>query len=206
MSDHIKTIKSKTESKFKEKGSLFEGYAYPVSSSEEAENILSEIKKKYYDATHHCFAYQIMDENPRYSDDGEPSGTAGIRILNAINHFELVNVLVVSVRYYGGTKLGVGPLGKAYYKSAFDTLSLASVLTKRKFLKAKITYDFDLTSKVHHLLSMNTTNILDNTFEKKPAIIFTILEEEFKKFESEIIESTSNRAHLIVIENNLFLS
>ena len=204
MSDLIKTIKSKAESKFKEKGSLFEGHVYPISSSGEAENILSEIRKKYYDATHHCFAYQILDENPRYSDDGEPGGTAGIRILNAINHFELVNVLVVSIRYYGGTKLGVGPLGKAYYKSAFDTLSIANIVTKRKYLKAKIIFDFDLTSKIHHFLSLNSANILENAFDKKPQIIFTILENEFKKFETEIIDSTSNRIELSVIENNIY--
>ncbi|MDZ7765436.1 MAG: YigZ family protein [Melioribacteraceae bacterium] len=97
---------------------MFIGYAAPCKNDEEAEQILEGKKKQYYDATHNCYAYKILPESIKYLDDGEPSGTAGIRILNAIQHFDLTNLIVISTRYFGGTKLGVGPLGKAYYNSA----------------------------------------------------------------------------------------
>lgn len=137
MTDQIQTIEQQHETKFKEKGSLFIGQVYPVNSVEEAEEFLTSVRKKFYDATHHCYAYRIMENDSKYSDDGEPNGTAGIRIANAINHFELTNLLVISIRYYGGTKLGVGPLGKAYYQSAYDTLSEMEIVTKKKLFKTK---------------------------------------------------------------------
>ena len=96
--EKIKSITKFTETKFKEKGSQFIGQAYPVQKEEEAQELLESIRKKYYDATHHCYCYNIFESVNKYSDDGEPSGTAGIRILNAINHFELTNILVVSIR------------------------------------------------------------------------------------------------------------
>ena len=113
--EEIKTIKKSAEVKFKEKGSLFLSKSYNITNVENVEDILNNLKKEFFDATHRCFAYRLNSvstaNNFRYSDDGEPSGTAGIRILNAIDHFELQNCLIAVIRYFGGTKLGVGPLG-----------------------------------------------------------------------------------------------
>ena len=128
----FKTISKITNSKFTVKGSKFLGYAYPVESKEEIDEILVDIRKKYYDATHHCYAWQLgydKDITFRYNDDGEPSGTAGKPIYGAIQRLDLTNVLVVSIRYYGGTKLGTGGLIKAYGQSASDTLELAKIKT-----------------------------------------------------------------------------
>ncbi len=205
MPDQIKTIKSRTETKFKEKGSLFIGLAFPVKSANEAEEILNKIKKEYYDATHHCYAYQIMENTPRYSDDGEPSGTAGIRIYNAITHFELTNILVISIRYFGGTKLGVGPLGKAYYQSAFDTLSQSSIVIKKNFLKAKIGFDYSLISKIHHYLSQYSVRITENRFEENPVIIFNIQANEYENLLKEITDATKGQSSLEIIDSDLFL-
>lgn len=205
MPDQIKTIKSRTETKFKEKGSQFIGLAFPVKSANEAEEILNKIKKEYYDATHHCYAYQIMENTPRYSDDGEPSGTAGIRIYNAITHFELTNILVISIRYFGGTKLGVGPLGKAYYQSAFDTLSQSSIVIKKNFLKAKIGFDYSLTSKIHHYLSQYSVRITENRFEENPVIIFNIQANEYENLLKEITDATKGQSSLEIIDSDLFL-
>ena len=121
----ILTVKEFYESKFKQKGSIFVGQAYPAGQEKQAEEILELVRKKYHDATHHCYAYRVYAKEEKYSDDGEPSGTAGVRILNAIHHLDLYNVLVISIRYFGGVKLGVGPLGKAYYQSALQTLEQA---------------------------------------------------------------------------------
>ncbi|MBI5727800.1 MAG: YigZ family protein, partial [Ignavibacteriales bacterium] len=109
------TISEKAEFRLKEKGSLFTGIAFPVRNVQECDEILAQHRKDFYDATHVCYAYRIINGPVKYSDDGEPAGTAGVRLLNAIEHFNYYNILVLSIRYFGGTKLGVGPLGKAYY-------------------------------------------------------------------------------------------
>ncbi|MCK5817616.1 MAG: YigZ family protein [Candidatus Marinimicrobia bacterium] len=127
-----KTIKSTSQSKITIKGSKFLGFAYPVESSEEIESILHDTRKKYYDATHHCYAWQLGNGNDmtfRYNDDGEPSGTAGKPIYGAIQRLDLTHVLIISIRYYGGTKLGTGGLIRAYGQSASDTLDAAKIKT-----------------------------------------------------------------------------
>lgn len=127
--EQIKTIKNFNQNSFKEKGSEFIAIVNSVDNEETALNQLTEIRKKYFDATHHCYAYKLKSGEEKYSDDGEPKGTAGIRILNAIEHFDLRDVLVIVVRYFGGTKLGVGPLGKAYYNSSIDVLNTSEIIT-----------------------------------------------------------------------------
>ena len=151
--DEILTIKGFFESKFKEKGSQFIGLAYPINSENEFQSILAEIKKKYYDASHHSYAYRLLNNTFKYSDAGEPSGTAGIRILNAIEHFNLLNVLVIVVRYFGGTKLGVGPLGKAYYHSAEITLNDSDKIKKTAYKRIFVSVDFSFTSLLHKTFS-----------------------------------------------------
>jgi putative IMPACT (imprinted ancient) family translation regulator len=122
---NFQTIKEPNESRIKEKSSIFIGRAFPIKSTNEAEKILGKVKQEFYDASHHCFAYKLIDGNVKSSDAGEPPGTAGVRILNAIKHFKLNNILLIMVRYFGGTKLGIGPLGKAYYQCAFKILESA---------------------------------------------------------------------------------
>ncbi|MCF8240461.1 MAG: YigZ family protein [Melioribacteraceae bacterium] len=192
----MKTIALYTESKFKEKGSSFIGKAFPILSIEESTEILEAIKKEHYNATHHCYAYKLIDGSEKYSDDGEPNGTAGIRIMNAIQHFDLTNVLVVVVRYFGGTKLGVGPLGKAYYKSAFETLNTAKIVVKKKYLKFRIKFDYEFISTVHHFLSNYDTQITENIFEEKPGIEFLIVPGELDKLKSELIDSSKGKIEI----------
>jgi uncharacterized YigZ family protein len=188
----IITIKKTVETKFKEKESLFIGKAFPVSKNEEAEDILSAVKKEYFDATHHCFAYKIYDQGEKYSDDGEPSGTAGKRLLNAINHFNLTNVIIISVRYFGGKKLGVGPLGKAYYRSGFETLDSAEKIELSEYNKLVITYPYEQTKNIHHFLNKYDAVIKENLFEELPKIVILIKSENFESFNNELL-SASNR-------------
>lgn len=112
------------------------GYAYPVQDEEEVKQILDELRQKYPDATHHCYAYRLgfEGENYRANDDGEPNGTAGLPIYNQLLSRELTYCLVVSVRYFGGIKLGVSGLIKAYKESAELTLDEAEIkiIEKRK--------------------------------------------------------------------------
>jgi len=165
--EEIVTIQKFHETGFKEKGSQFTGQAFPVNSEQEISDILTDVKKKFYDATHHCYAYKLLDGQFKYSDDGEPSGTAGIRLLNAIDHFDLLNVLVIVIRYFGGTKLGVGPLGKAYYSSAESVLNEAKKITKTAYQQVQIKADFSHTSLLHKSFSdfemvVQNTEYLEN--------------------------------------------
>lgn len=196
-SQPIKTIREFTEFRFKEKGSLFIGQAFPVETEEEFIGKLNQIKKEFYDATHHCYAFKLFDEKFKYSDDGEPNGTAGIRILNAIQHYDLLNVGVVSIRFYGGTKLGVGPLGKAYYYSASEVLKNAKFYTKENYSLLKIFYGFDQTNLVHHLISHFNARIENNAFENNsPAITCFVKTENEEKFINDFKNSSNGKIEI----------
>jgi len=165
--EQIKTVKGLHEFSFKEKGSEFIAIVYPVDNGETALNHLNEIRKKYYNASHHCFAYKIKTEEFKYSDDGEPNGTAGLRILNAIEHFDLTDVLLIVVRYFGGTRLGVGPLGKAYYNASIEVLEKSEILTKTLFQLIEIEVDFNFISQVHRIINQFSAIISDSQFTTK---------------------------------------
>jgi uncharacterized YigZ family protein len=164
----IKVLNSISEFKLKEKGSTFIGQAFTVWDEETALARLNEIRKKHYDATHNCYAYRIYTNKFKYSDDGEPNGTAGIRIYNAIEHFDLQNILVIVTRYYGGVKLGVGPLGKAYYQAAFEVLKESEVSEKIYYQKVKISYDYNFVKTIHKVLTDFEGTILNNSFDTGP--------------------------------------
>jgi uncharacterized YigZ family protein len=161
----IKTIDEFKESTIVEKKSTFIARVYSADSENKVKEHLNEIKKKYYDASHHCYAYRFADGNFRYSDAGEPSGTAGVRILNAIDHFKLTNQLVIITRFFGGVKLGVGPLGKAYYLAAYKVLNESNIITKQLFQKVTITSKFDHADIVHRILSKYNSIILSTEYQ-----------------------------------------
>lgn len=198
----IRTLTEPNEFKFKEKGSLFIGTVYPIDSIDEAERILAEKRKKYYDATHNCYAYRVNNEGEKYSDDGEPNGTAGIRILNAINKFELTNVIIIVTRYFGGTKLGVGPLGKAYYESALNSINENSIITLTRYSEIIIEFDYDNISQVHKLLNDFNAKKIVNKYEPSPAIECCIKSGYVDSFRENLIEMTNAKAFLI--ENGKF--
>ncbi len=167
LKEHIRTIKNYNEHTLKEKGSEFIAKVYPVENEQLALNELQNIRKKYYDATHHCFAYRINSDLAKFSDDGEPNGSAGIRILNAIDHFDIVNVLVVVIRYFGGTKLGVGPLGKAYYNTAFEAINGLKIKDLSLFQKINLETGFDHINQIHRLANQFSVRILNTNFSDK---------------------------------------
>jgi len=189
----IKTISNFAEFRIKEKGSLFIGMCFPVNNESEAAEELSKIKKKYYDATHNCFAYKLTDGTIKYSDDGEPNGTAGIRILNAINHFDLNNILVIVTRYFGGTKLGVGLLGKTYYDAAYECLQNSQILEKILYNKLIISYNYDSFSIVHRCISKYNAVIEKNLFDEMPRIESLVPVEIKDKFINELTSYIHNQ-------------
>ncbi|MBN1116959.1 MAG: YigZ family protein [Bacteroidales bacterium] len=144
--DTYYTIKSKSEGLFKDKGSKFLAFAFPVLSEEKVKDIVAAIKKQYHDARHHCYAYRIglSEDCYRYNDDGEPSGTAGKPIYGQILSNDLSDVLIVVVRYFGGTLLGTSGLIQAYKAAAADAISNSEIIEKTisKPLGLKFAYDY----------------------------------------------------------------
>lgn len=159
----MKTIKGSTTDNFREKGSKFIGYLFPASSTDEFEGELQRIKSKYPDATHHCYAWRI-DPNKTEEfaqDDGEPSGSAGLPILNQLKSFEVVNSGCIVVRYYGGTKLGKSGLIQAYGYAAELCLQKAELLTLVPTMNFKITYPYTQQKHIDQLKNQFDLKELD---------------------------------------------
>lgn len=164
MTFEYKTIEKHIENiLLKEKGSKFIGFAYPVNSESELKNALEKIKEEHPKATHHCYAFRmgLNGENYRANDDGEPSGSAGLPIFNQLLANEITNVLVVVVRYYGGTKLGVSGLVKTYKESAKITLEEAHIITKELETEIEIQFNFNQQNTIFTLLSKFEAKVLD---------------------------------------------
>jgi len=195
--EQIITINHSSEIKYKEKGSVFIGKSFHVKNIEEVDSTLNKIKKEYYDATHHCYAYKLNSGNSKYSDDGEPNGTAGIRILNAIEHFGLTNVLIIVVRYFGGVKLGVGPLGKAYYSSAYKVIEASEKITLNPYKKILITADFSFTSHVHHVLAKHNAKIKNSTFDTKVKFECLCKEKDIDLISNELTEISKGKISVV---------
>jgi len=131
-SDNFKTLKNPCTGIYKEKGSKFLAFAFPVSDEQEIREILLKIRKEHHSARHHCFAWRLGPENEEYrtNDAGEPSGTAGRPIYNQIKAHDLTNILIVVVRYFGGILLGTSGLTNAYKQAALDALSQGEIIEK----------------------------------------------------------------------------
>lgn len=161
---NFKTIEFPVENiLLKEKGSKFIGFAFPVNNEEELKNALEKIRLEHPKATHHCYAFRIglNGENYRANDDGEPSGSAGLPIYNQLLAHEITNVLVISVRYYGGTKLGVSGLVKAYKECAKITLEEAQIVTKELETSIEITFNFNQQNIIFTLLSKYDAKVMN---------------------------------------------
>ena len=175
--DTYKTIHKPTEETlFKEKGSKFFGVAYPVTSEEEVKEFLEELKKKHHSARHFCYAYQIGIENRSYraNDDGEPNNSAGLPIYGQIQSFEVTNILIVSVRYFGGTKLGVGGLISAYKKSAQLALEASVILEKTINIQYKLTFNYDLMNLVMRIIKEKNIEIVNQKLEMNCEYIISV--------------------------------
>ena len=168
MDDIYKTItKPSKETLFKDKNSKFYGYAFPVNTEEAIKSSLEFLRKKHYSARHFCYAWQLGVESLRYraNDDGEPSNSAGMPIYGQIQSFELTNILVVSVRYFGGTKLGVGGLINAYRSSAKLALESSIIEEKTIDIYFQLNFEYDLMSKVLRIIKENSININNQKLE-----------------------------------------
>lgn len=168
--DVYKTIeKPSIETLFKEKGSKFFGYAFPISSEEDVKIILENLKNQHHTARHFCYAYQlgILEKRVRVNDDGEPSNSAGMPIYGQIQAFELTNILVVSVRYFGGTKLGVGGLMSAYKISAQQALEASKIIEKTIDEYFQVSFNYDLMNKVLRIIKEHDVFLINQKLDIK---------------------------------------
>ncbi len=164
MLHEYKTIEKPVENMLlKEKGSKFIGFAFPINNETDLKNALEKIRAEHPKATHHCYAFRmgLNGENYRANDDGEPSGSAGLPIYNQLLANEITNVLVISVRYYGGTKLGVSGLVKAYKECAKITLEEAKIITKELESEIEIQFSFNQQNVIFTLLSKYDAKVLN---------------------------------------------
>lgn len=194
--DSYKTIKNKSDIEIKIKGSKFIGRARPCLREKEAEDRLTFIRKKYYDATHNCFAFRLgLDKYQtfRYSDDGEPSGTAGKPIFDQIEGHDLTNTLVVVTRYFGGTKLGTGGLARAYSEAAGAALEAAEIIERFITRSLIMTVEFPDYNQVERIIHQLGGNIVGADFKEKVGLKVEIRLSLVQKLKESLINATAGR-------------
>ncbi|GLB51197.1 hypothetical protein NBRC110019_02360 [Neptunitalea chrysea] len=185
--DFYKTLEAPTEEVlFKDKNSKFFGYAYPVTTEDEIKDIIDTIKKQHYNARHWCYAWQLGTETIHYraNDDGEPNNSAGMPIYGQIQSFEITNVLIIVVRYFGGIKLGVPGLINAYRTTAQIALEEAQIIEKTIDAVYKINFEYKDINNVMRIIKEKNLNIISQKMEMNCEIIFSI-----RKSEAEISEA-----------------
>ena len=183
---NFKTIENDATAIVEEKRSKFIANIFKINSVEEAENKLQEVKKKYYDARHNCFAYIVEDEGilkKKFSDDGEPSGTAGSPILNVIEKNELCNVLIVVTRYFGGILLGAGGLVRAYTESAAKAVNETNILEKEEGYEVEIVINYQDLDKFKYYCNQNKIKIVDIKYLENIICRIEVTKEEKEKLE-----------------------
>jgi len=166
MNDVYKTITSPSEGLYKAKGSRFIARAFPVESVDEVKEILAALRKEYHDARHHCYAYRLGpgDATFRVNDDGEPANTGGKPILGQIQSFELTNILIVVVRYFGGVLLGVGGLITAYRTAAKESLVQATIVEKTFNCPVTVTFPYASMNEVMRMIKDSKAQIVKQDF------------------------------------------
>lgn len=182
--DTYKTINTATKAVlFKDKNSKFLGYAYPVTSEDDVKLHIKNLKKEHHTARHWCYAYQIGIENTTYraNDDGEPNNSAGMPIFGQIQSFEVTNILIVVVRYFGGVKLGVGGLINAYKTTAQLALESAKILTKTINIDYLITFDYKNMNTVMRIIKEKNLKITNQKLEMDCQITISVRKKDAKQ-------------------------
>lgn len=182
-SDSYKTILEATkDTLFKDRNSKFFGFAFPVTNEEEVKDCIEEVKKIHYSARHFCYAYQIGVKDIKYraNDDGEPNNSAGMPIYGQIQSFEVTNILIVVVRYFGGTKLGVGGLINAYKTSAQITLEASKIVEKTIDVFYQLNFEYDMMNKVIRILKEKNINLVHQKMELACEYVISIRKKESK--------------------------
>ncbi|MCP4724552.1 MAG: YigZ family protein [bacterium] len=204
-SDSYKTVTRDNSDEISIKGSKFIAYIFPASSEGDTEKILHEIRTKYHDATHHCYAFVLDSEGSRisrYNDDGEPSGTAGRPILTVLEGNDLVNVICIVVRYFGGTKLGVGGLSRAYSDAAREVVNSSRIETRIITGEVEFEFPYSITGTVERLISDYKAEISSRDFGDEAKVICSIRISRIPDFIKKFNDITRGQGKIKQTETN----
>ena len=193
MEDTFKTIEKPSEGLFKDKGSRFISYAFPVNSEEQIRELVQSIKKEHHSARHHCYAWRLGSDKLlfRTNDDGEPSSTAGKPILGQIQSFDLTNILIVVVRYFGGTLLGVSGLINAYRNAALDAVNQAEIVEKLLEKWFLVEFDYGAMNVVMKVFKDEKLPQIDPQFDLKCKIKTFVRLSESNQIEKSLLKIKS---------------
>lgn len=190
MNDAFRTIEKPSEGLFKDKGSKFIAYAFPVISEEEIKEIVLSIRKEHHSARHHCYAWRLGADKLQFrmNDDGEPSSTAGKPILGQIQSFDLTNILIVVVRYFGGTLLGVSGLINAYRNAAYDAINQAIIIEKIVERQLLIEFDYSAMNEVMKIIKDEKLPQLESRFDLSCSLKTSIRASEASRIENMLLK------------------
>ncbi len=185
-SDQYKTIKSKSEGFFKDRGSKFYAFAFPVKNENEINEKRNILKKEYHDARHHVYAFRLGADMKtfRASDDGEPSNSSGQPVLGKIKSYELTDILIVVVRYFGGTKLGIPGLINAYGTAAEEAIKNAEIITKTVFREINIRFEYPQMNDVMRIIKDNNLKIIKQDLQLSCLITVGVPASDFEKIKN----------------------
>lgn len=202
MFEQMKVIYKGGQGEIVEKKSRFIATVQPVETEEVAIQIIDQMKKKNWNATHNCFAYVIGQnyEIQRCSDDGEPSGTAGKPILDVLLGEELHNVIVIVTRYFGGTLLGTGGLVRAYQKSTQEGLRNSVIVNKCLGYKLEIITDYNGIGKIQYIIGQMNVTTMSSEYTDVVTIVVILSQDDMDGFKKKVIEATSAKVRMKLLE------
>ena len=206
MADSIIFLKEGGEGYYEEKKSRFLAACYRIESEEEAVGLIEAVKKKYWDARHHCYAYIIGNNNEikRFSDDGEPSGTAGKPILDVLDKSGIANCLIIVTRYFGGTLLGTGGLIRAYSEAAKSGIEASGIMEVKKGIQAQIDADYNSFGKIQYMCMERNIIITDTEYGENVHINMIIEESEYAHFQKAVADAFAGRLEIVKNDNVIF--
>ncbi len=197
--DVYRTIEADAEALFKEKSSKFLCFAYPVTTEEQIREQLEVLYKKYYDATHHCYAWRLgpRGETFRANDDGEPSSTAGKPILGQLLSHEITDCLIVVVRYFGGTKLGVSGLIEAYKTSAAEVIAAAEVVERTVDDRIEVRFSYMAMNEVMRIIKDMQPKIVEQCFDNLCTMTLTIRQSQSEQLLTRLSKVEGAQAEIV---------
>ena len=202
----LKRVHKDGSAQITEKKSRFIGDVYNIENEEDALYYINETKKKYWDARHHCYAYIIGNNNEikRFSDDGEPSGTAGKPILDVLDKSGIANCLIIVTRYFGGTLLGTGGLIRAYSEAAKLGIEASGIMEVKKGIQAQIDADYNSFGKIQYMCMERNIIITDTEYGENVHINMIIEESEYAHFQKAVADAFAGRLEIVKNDNVIF--
>lgn len=196
----------KLQEEIVEKKSKFIGTLFYITDEEQAQEIIKKIKKQYYDARHNCFAYRVMTENgivERFSDDGEPSGTAGGPMLNILNKNNLCNVLIIVTRYFGGILLGTGGLVRAYSDATAKVIEKATLANETMGMEVEVVIEYNELELLKYYCKNNNINITNTIYENNIKCYIEVTQEELDKLIDKNINNCNILEYKVIQKRNI---